>query len=132
MGGAQVRSVAAEHLDPLPPGVLDVVGPDSVVILNDAFGSTTVDDALALDRAVLDELRTTGATTVVVTFLGELATFDAGTVSMACVLMPGEPDDPPRPTFRLDRGPADPLAQARAVARAHGLDRASVQERIDR
>jgi DNA mismatch repair ATPase MutS len=112
--------------------ILDVVGPDSVVILNDAFSSTTVDDALALDRAVLDELRATGATAVVVTFLGELATFDPGTVSLACVLEPGEADEPPRPTFRLERGPADPLAQARAVARAHALDRASVHERISR
>ena len=93
-------------------------------------GATLV--ALAAFTLGGDLLRATGATAVVVTFLGELATFDPGTVSLACVLEPGEADEPPRPTFRLERGPADPLAQARAVARAHALDRASVHERISR
>ncbi|HEX6867202.1 MAG TPA: hypothetical protein VF119_00280, partial [Candidatus Limnocylindrales bacterium] len=60
--------------------ILDALRPEGVVILNDAFSSTTADDALALDRALLGEIRGVGATAVVVTFLGELATFDAATV----------------------------------------------------
>jgi DNA mismatch repair protein MutS len=107
--------------------ILDVLRPDSVVILNDAFNSTTADDALALDRELLHEIRGVGATAVVVTFLGELASFDAATVSVTCV---EDPSEPTRPTYRLERGPADPLAHARAMARAHGLDRASVTRRV--
>lgn len=107
--------------------ILDALRPESLVILNDAFSSTTADDALALDRALLGEIRDVGATAVVVTFLAELTSFDTATVSVTCV---EDPTDPTRSTYRLERGPADPLAHARAVARAHGLDAASVVRRV--
>ena len=109
--------------------ILDGAGPRSLVIVNEAFASTTVDDALALDRALLTELTARGATCVVVTFLGELASFDDTTVSLAEVV---DPDDPSRPTYRFARRPADDLAHARVVAAAHGLDYDTVRARIAR
>jgi DNA mismatch repair ATPase MutS len=109
--------------------ILDGAGPRSLVIVNEAFASTTVDDSLALDRALLTELTARGATCVVVTFLGELASFDDTTVSLAEVV---DPDDPSRPTYRFARRPADDLAHARVVAAAHGLDYDTVRARIAR
>jgi hypothetical protein len=64
---------------------------------------------------------------MVVTFLGELASFDAATVSMTSVI---DPLDPTRPTYRFERRPADDLAHARAVADVHGLGYDAVRARI--
>jgi len=109
--------------------ILDDAGPGSLVIINEAFASTTADDALALDRALLKELTRRGATCVIVTFLGELASFDATTVSLAGVQ---DADEPARPSYRFERRPADDLARARVVASAHGLDYDAVRARIAR
>jgi len=107
--------------------ILDELRPGSVVIMNESFASTTVDDALALNRAVIAEMARGGAICVVVTFLTELAMDDPGTVSMTGVM---DPLDPTRPTYRLERRPADPLAHARAVADMHGLGYDAVRARI--
>jgi hypothetical protein len=107
--------------------ILETLQPGDLVVMNESFASTTVDDALALDRALLREMTSRGATCVVVTFLGELATDGPSTVSMTCVL---DPDDPTRPTFRFERRPPDPLAHARAVADVHGLGYDAVRARF--
>ncbi len=107
--------------------ILDALRPGSVVILNESFDSTTVDDALAINRALLGEIAQRGAIGVVVTFLGELAAFDAATVSMTSVM---DPLDPTRPTYRFERRPADDLAHARALADVHGLGYDAVRARI--
>ncbi|HEX5829068.1 MAG TPA: hypothetical protein VFY23_16195 [Candidatus Limnocylindrales bacterium] len=107
--------------------ILAALRSDSVVIMNESFASTTSEDALALNRALLAEMRDRGATCVVVTFLGELATDDPSTASMA---MATDPLDPTLPTFRMERRPPDPLAHARAVADLHGLGYDAVRERV--
>ena len=56
--------------------ILDVLRPRGVVIMNESFSSTTADDALALNRALIGEMTRRGALCVVVTFLGELAVDD--------------------------------------------------------
>jgi len=107
--------------------ILDDLRPGCVVILNESFSSTTVDDALALDRALIGETTQRGAICVVVTFLGELAADDPSTVSMTSVM---DSLDPTRPTFRFERRPPDPLAHARAVADVYGLGYDAVRARI--
>jgi DNA mismatch repair protein MutS len=107
--------------------ILDALRPGSLVIMNESFASTTVDDALVLNRALIGEMVERGAICVVVTFLGELAVDAPGTVSMTGVM---DPLDPTRPTFRLERRTADPLAHARAVADVHGLGYDAVRARI--
>lgn len=107
--------------------ILETLRPGSVVILNESFESTTVDDALAINRALLGEIAQRGAIGVLVTFLGELASFDTATVSMTSVV---DLLDPTRPTYRFERRPADDLAHARAVADVHGLGYDAVLARI--
>lgn len=107
--------------------ILDELRPGTLVIMNESFESTTVDDALAINRALLGEIAQRGGIAVLVTFLGELASFDTATVSMTSVM---DPADPTRPTYRFERRPADDLAHARAVADAHGLGYDAVRARI--
>jgi DNA mismatch repair protein MutS len=109
--------------------ILDVATPDSLVVLNDTFASTTVADALELTRAVIDELGERGSRCVVVTFLDELAAAGGATVSLASR---AGAEDPLRRTFRFERQPADGIAHARAVAERHGLGRDAVRARVAR
>src|SRR4029077_12902359 len=107
--------------------ILDDLRAGTIVIMNESFASTTADDALALNRALIGEIRQRGATCFVVTFLSELAVDDPGTVTLTSIM---DPIHPTRPTFRLERHAADPLAHARAVAEAHGLGYDAVRTRI--
>ena len=109
--------------------LVDSVTADSLVILNEAFSSTTVEDALALNRAVLSRLAKAGARCVMVTFLGELAAGDPAAVSVAGI---ADPDDPARRTFRFARRAADGLALAQTIADLRQLDYTSVRDRVGR
>jgi len=107
--------------------VLELATPDSVLIMNESFLSTTVDDALFISREVLEQIVERDMLCVFVTFLDELASFNASTVSMV-----GEVDraDPARRTFRIVRRPANGLAYALALAEKHRLERTEILKRI--
>jgi hypothetical protein len=99
----------------------------SVVVLNEVFTSTSVDDARFLTREVLGRLRALDALTVCVTFVDDLATFDAATVSMVADV---DPADPAVRTFRLTRRPADGRAYALALAERHALTPERIRRRL--
>jgi len=107
--------------------ILESLTGEGLLIMNDSFASTTLEDALALNRSLLDAVARRGARCVAVTFLGELAAAGAATVSMACV---PNTADPIHPTFRLERRPPDGLVRARAIADLHRLGYAAVRERV--
>jgi DNA mismatch repair protein MutS len=100
---------------------------DSVVILNEIFTSTTLDDALALSARLLGRVAALDCLCACVTFLDELASFNQGTVSMVASVVPG---DPASRTFRLVRRPADGFAYAEAVAERYGLSYQRVRARV--
>lgn len=80
--------------------ILDRATPDSLVVLNEIFTSTTFEDALALSRAVLSSLSRLDAQCLWVSFLGELSRLDPKAVSMVSTVA----DDGSR-TYRLVRRP---------------------------
>ncbi len=109
--------------------ILELATRDSLLVLNESFGSTTVSDALFLNREVMWQIIERGSTCVAVTFLDELASLDEATVSMVSTV---DPDDPTVRTFRIVRRPADGLAYAAAIARKYGLTYEGVRERLAR
>jgi DNA mismatch repair protein MutS len=109
--------------------ILEQTSGDSVVVLNEIFASTTVADALYLGTEVLKQVVELGCLAVCVTFLDELSSLDAATVSMVATV---DPDDPTRRTFRVVRRPADGRAYALALAGKYGLSYERLRERIGR
>jgi DNA mismatch repair protein MutS len=101
--------------------------PSSIIVMNESFASTTVDDSLQIGTEVLERIIALGCVAVYVTFLDELAS-----LHRACVSMVGEVehDDPTKRTFKFTRRPADGLAYAAALADKYGLARDVLVRRI--
>ncbi len=107
--------------------IFDAATDRSLVILNESFSATTVDDGLFLGRQVLEELIERDMIAVYVTFLGELATLGRSTVSMVSNV---DRKDPDRRTFRFLRQPPEGLAYALAIAEKYKLTYADVKARV--
>ena len=99
----------------------------SIIVMNESFASTTVDDSLLIGTEVLERIIALGCVAVYVTFLDELASLDRACVSMVAEV---EHDDPTQRTFKFTRRPADGLAYAAALADKYGLTRDVLVDRI--
>ncbi len=108
--------------------ILDAASARSVVVMNEVFSSTSLDDALWLGRRMMEKLRAVGCACLFVTFLDELATFDANTVSMVALV---DPADPTIRTYKVARKAADGKAYAQALAEKYRVTRSWLARRID-
>ena len=109
--------------------ILEQASGDSIVILNEIFTSTTLEDAIYLGTEVLRQVIDLGSLAVCVTFVDELASLAEATISMVAMV---EPDDPAKRTFKIVRKPADGRAYAWAIAAKYGLSYEALKGRITR
>jgi hypothetical protein len=109
--------------------ILEEATPESLLIMNESFTSTTVGDQLFIGRRILRQIIDGGPLCVLVTFLDELTALDAAIVSMVSTV---DPDDDTRRTFEIVRRPADGLAYAMAIAEKHRLTYPGVKARLSR
>ncbi|MFZ2625395.1 MAG: hypothetical protein WAX29_09185 [Propionibacterium sp.] len=98
--------------------VIEAMTNHSVVVMNEAFASTTWADSEVLTREILQRIRARGSLAVCVTFIDELSRLNEATVSMVSSV---DPADPSVRTHRVVRSRADGRAYARSLARKHGL-----------
>lgn len=101
----------------------------SIVVMNESFSSTTLNDALFIGTEVLQRITALNCVAVYVSFLDELADLNP-----ACVSMVGDvaDDDPTQRTFTFTRRPADGLAYAAALADKYELNYDTLRRKITR
>ncbi len=107
--------------------IITCTTPDSILIVNEIFASTSLQDAVFLSKEIMAQVMELDALCVWVTFIDELSSLGEKTVSMVAAVVP---EDPTIRVFKIIRMPADGLAYALSLAQKYRLTNEDIKERI--
>ena len=108
--------------------ILEKLTSRSILIVNEIFSSTTLQDAVFLSKKILQKVSDKDALCVWVTFIDELSNLNTKTVSMVATV---DPNDPTKRTFRIERMPADGLAYAQSLVEKYKLTEKDILARVN-
>ncbi len=107
--------------------ILERATPQSLIVMNESFSTTTLKDAIFVGRAVMRRIIARDVICLFVTFVEELARLSDTTVSMVSTIVPG---DPASRTYKIVRLPADGRAYAMAIAEKYRLTYEALKARV--